>query len=83
MAMHYAYDPVVWTMEPQLQYLFGSEFLVAPCMFQGGQNVSVYFPALSGPWIHLVRGWMMCVSLFLHLLSNFFSTFPSSGVGVR
>ncbi len=50
--MNYAYDDASWSVENE--FLFGDDFLVAPCMDEGSVQVSVYFPALSGHWIHLV-----------------------------
>jgi alpha-glucosidase (family GH31 glycosyl hydrolase) len=41
--------------EPQTQYMFGADFLVAPVLTEGASEVSVYLPQYSGPWIHLVR----------------------------
>ena len=50
--MNYAYDPSAWRVEEA--YLFGDDFLIAPCMNEGATTVDVYFPALSGLWVHLV-----------------------------
>lgn len=50
--MKYGYDDVTWTLGEQ--YLFGYDFLVAPCMTEGATEVDVYIPQLSGPWVHLV-----------------------------
>lgn len=52
MAMLYGYDATSWSLEEQ--YLFGPDFLVAPCMTENASDVSVYIPPLSGPWVHLV-----------------------------
>ena len=52
LAMNYAYDPSAWRVEEA--YLFGDDFLIAPCMNEGATTVDVYFPALSGLWVHLV-----------------------------
>lgn len=52
LAMHYAYDEVVWDITEQ--YLVGTELLVAPVVYEGATEVEVYFPVYSGPWIHLV-----------------------------
>lgn len=50
--MNYAYDAAAWQVEEA--YLFGDEYIVAPCMEKNKTSVVVYFPALSGRWIHLV-----------------------------
>jgi len=50
-AMRYGYDSKTWGLEEQ--YLFGYDFLVAPCMTEGATAVQVYIPQLSGPWVHL------------------------------
>ena len=52
MAMQYGYDESCWDLGEQ--YLFGYDFLVAPCMTENATTVSVYIPQLSGPWVHLV-----------------------------
>lgn len=57
--MNYAYDVKSWGI--QEEYMFGDDFLVAPCMEEGSTSVSVYIPALSGKWVHLV-------SFFLYVL---------------
>ncbi|CAM9105451.1 unnamed protein product, partial [Ectocarpus fasciculatus] len=54
LAMNYAYDATAWRVEEA--YLFGDDFLVAPCMDEGSTSVDVYFPALSGRWVHLWSG---------------------------
>jgi hypothetical protein len=51
--MNYAYDPTSWTIEAA--YLFGDEFIVTPTMDPGATSVEVYFPPLSGNWVHLVK----------------------------
>lgn len=51
--LSYGYDDRVWELDEQ--YLFGEDFLVAPCMYEGSTTVNVYFPAYSGEWKHLVR----------------------------
>jgi alpha-glucosidase (family GH31 glycosyl hydrolase) len=56
---HYAYDEYTWelTNDPvtqNSQYMFGSEFLVAPCITEGASNTITYLPRDSGTWIHLV-----------------------------
>ena len=70
MALHYAYDNNIWELtnsnQPQAQYLFGKEFLIAPVVNEGAVEVTVYLPANSGPWIHLVCSTVVCsVVLFL------------------
>jgi alpha-glucosidase (family GH31 glycosyl hydrolase) len=50
--MHYSFDEKVFNLTEQ--YLFGTEFLIAPCMQERVENVNVYFPLHSGPWKHLV-----------------------------
>jgi alpha-glucosidase (family GH31 glycosyl hydrolase) len=52
MAMKYGYDAACWSLGEQ--YLFGYDFLVAPCMTENATQVSVYIPQFSGPWVHLV-----------------------------
>jgi alpha-D-xyloside xylohydrolase len=52
MAMKFGYDSTCWSLGEQ--YLFGYDFLVAPCMTENSTQVSVYIPHLSGPWVHLV-----------------------------
>jgi alpha-glucosidase (family GH31 glycosyl hydrolase) len=58
MCLQFAWDPSAWSMansdEPQTQYMFGADFLVAPVLTEGASEVSVYLPQYSGPWIHLV-----------------------------
>jgi alpha-glucosidase (family GH31 glycosyl hydrolase) len=51
--MNYAYDDMAWIVEEA--FLFGDDFLVAPCLEPNGTVVNVYFPAASGWWMHLVR----------------------------
>lgn len=66
LAMNYAYDERAWLV--QEEYLFGDDFLIAPCMDEGEVSVKVYFPARSGVWNHLVRSileCMQCISLYL------------------
>lgn len=38
-----------------VEYMFGADFLIAPCVLPGATEVSVYLPRQSGSWIHLVR----------------------------
>ena len=52
LAMNYAYDEEAWTIEEE--YLFGDDFLIAPCMEEGATSVDVFIPSLSGSWVHLV-----------------------------
>ena len=52
MAINYAYDSTVWTIQDQ--YLYGDDFLVAPMLEEGSTFRSVYFPAFSGIWVYLV-----------------------------
>jgi len=54
LAMNYAYDAAAWSK--QEEYLFGDDFLVAPCMEEGAVTVQVYFPSMSGAWVHLWSG---------------------------
>ena len=52
MPMKYGYDAPVWSLAEQ--FLFGYDFLVAPCMTENATEVDVYIPRLSGAWVHLV-----------------------------
>lgn len=52
MAMKYGYDKQTWGLVEQ--FLYGYDFLVAPCMTEGDVEVTLYFPQFSGPWVHLV-----------------------------
>ena len=47
--LHYPHDPKVYSIENQ--FLYGSEFLVAPVIKKGQTTVDVYLP--QGEWIHL------------------------------
>ena len=47
--LHYPQDPQVYSIE--YQFLYGSEFLVAPVMKKGQTTVDVYLP--QGEWVHL------------------------------
>ena len=47
--LHYPNDPQVYSIEHQ--FLYGSEFLVAPVIKKGQTTVDVYLP--QGEWIHL------------------------------
>lgn len=42
------------------EYLFGSEFIITPCMTPGADQVSVTIPGGSGDWIHLWSGFTLC-----------------------
>jgi alpha-glucosidase (family GH31 glycosyl hydrolase) len=58
LAMHFGYDPITWSLHEQ--YLFGSDFLIAPVMDPGkGKDfivdVKVYIPA-SSVWIYAWNG---------------------------
>ena len=46
MALHFGYDPRVWRLEEQ--FMFGSDFLVAPAMDENATEVDVYIPQFSG-----------------------------------
>jgi hypothetical protein len=52
MCLHYGYDDAVWELGEQ--YLVGTQLLVAPVLHEGATSVEVYFPRLSGSWIHIV-----------------------------
>ena len=52
MCLHYGYDDAVWDLKEQ--YLVGTEMLVAPVLYEGATSVDVYFPRLSGSWVHIV-----------------------------
>jgi hypothetical protein len=52
MCLHYGYDDAVWELGEQ--YLVGKQLLVAPVLHEGATSVEVYFPRLSGSWIHIV-----------------------------
>ncbi len=51
--IHYADDPNVYELSYQ-QFMVGDEFLVAPVLDDGADEVSVYLPA--GRWVHLWTG---------------------------
>jgi alpha-glucosidase len=59
LAMNYAYDDEAWTIQDA--YLFGDDFLVAPCTDEGSVVVDVYMPAFSGNWVYLVSFVLVCV----------------------
>ena len=46
--MYYGYDDKVWNITDQ--YMFGSDFLVAPCMDNHADSTDVYFPKFSSPF---------------------------------
>jgi alpha-glucosidase (family GH31 glycosyl hydrolase) len=52
MCLHYGYDSAVWGLGEQ--YLVGTELLAAPVLYEGASAVDVYFPRLSGSWVHIV-----------------------------
>jgi hypothetical protein len=52
MCLHYGYDDAVWELGEQ--YLVGTQLLVAPVLHEGATSVEVYFPHLSGSWVHIV-----------------------------
>jgi alpha-glucosidase (family GH31 glycosyl hydrolase) len=52
MCLHYGYDDAVWELGEQ--YLVGTQLLVAPVLHEGATGVDVYFPRLSGSWVHIV-----------------------------
>lgn len=54
LAAYYGQDPKVWDITEA--FSFGEDFLIAPCMDEGATSVTVYFPAGSGPWIHIWSG---------------------------
>ena len=60
--MHYGYDPLVWSITEQ--YLVGTQLLIAPVLYEGATDVTVYFPQHSGPWVHIVS---VCVFMFMFL----------------
>ena len=47
--LHYPHDPEVYSVEHQ--FLYGSEFLVAPVLKKGQTMLDVYFP--QAQWVHL------------------------------
>lgn len=51
--IHYPADPNVYAIDYQ-QFLVGSEFLVAPVLDPGRNEVQVYLP--TGHWVHLWSG---------------------------
>ncbi len=59
LCLHYGYDEAVWTLTEQ--YLVGTQFLAAPVLYEGATSVDVYFPKLSGTWVHIVSSSMSCV----------------------
>ena len=52
LCLHYGYDEAVWNLTEQ--YLVGTQFLAAPVLYEGATSVNVYFPKLSGTWVHIV-----------------------------
>lgn len=65
LAMHYPDDEEVWrqlsrwephtsTSREQIQYMFGADFLITPCVTPNATYVSTYLPRRSGMWAHLV-----------------------------
>ncbi|MEM7724930.1 MAG: alpha-glucosidase [Cyanobacteria bacterium P01_A01_bin.45] len=50
--LHYPDDTNVYELEHQ--FMLGSEFIIAPVLQQGANNIGVYLPA--GGWIHLWNG---------------------------
>lgn len=50
--LQFAYDANTWNI--LTEYMVGEELLVAPCLQEGAITTTVYLPAYSGPWIHLV-----------------------------
>lgn len=50
--IHYPDDPEVLSLERQ--FMVGSEFMVAPVLDRGAEEVEVYLPA--GEWVHLWSG---------------------------
>ena len=50
--IHYPHDPEVLGLN--YQFMVGTEFMVAPVLDPGEENVKVYLPA--GNWVHLWRG---------------------------
>lgn len=59
LAMHYAYDPVVWSLVSE--YLFGEDFLVAPVLEAGAVVKDVYFPKGAQQWVDLWSGEVVAV----------------------
>ena len=56
----------VWRIEDQ--FLFGDDFLVAPVLAPGLSGGSVYFPANSETWVHLVRSSWLRLSILVFCL---------------
>lgn len=50
--IHYPDDPEVYALDRQ--FMVGREFMVAPVLDQGREEVEVYLPA--GKWVHLWSG---------------------------
>jgi alpha-glucosidase (family GH31 glycosyl hydrolase) len=50
--LYYGYDQETWNID--LEYLMGTDFLVAPCMDESTNTTKVYFPHHSGRWQYLV-----------------------------
>lgn len=64
--LHYPDDEDLWrqmsrwgprtsSSRDPVQYMFGADFLVAPCVAPNATEVSMYLPRQSGSWTHLVR----------------------------
>lgn len=76
MCLHYGYDDQVWDLTEQ--YLVGTQMLVAPVLYEGATSVNVYFPKLSGSWVHIVRTITYsrsCLKNFISKLHIFFLFF--------
>ncbi len=50
--LHYPGDPEAWGIKEE--FMLGSEFLIAPCLQPGADEVRLYLPA--GRWVHLWSG---------------------------
>lgn len=50
--LHYPSDPETWSIKGE--FMLGSEFLIAPCLDVGAEEVRLYLPA--GRWVHLWSG---------------------------